>query len=276
MSSKSYHGLAVVTVHHSNETLTNELLHCFQLQNSKNFKVFVVDIADQPTNFSEMPFLSVIRAENKGYAHGLNTGVKLALDHGFSRFVCLNNDTLIQKNFVHQCLESINSHPCSLIGGKIYYAKGFEFYKNRYEKDQLGNVLWYAGGLMDWKNALTIHRGVDQVDFGQYDEFEDTEFITGCLMCFDKRFVDKVGYLDEAYFMYFEDADYCMRASRAGAELFYDPDIVLYHKNSQSTGGSGSELHNKYLKKNKFKFGMKYAPIRTKMHLVKNALLGKL
>ncbi|KXK10835.1 MAG: hypothetical protein UZ22_OP11002000596 [Microgenomates bacterium OLB23] len=163
--------------------------------------------------------------------------------------------------------------PRSLIGGKILYAKGYEYHKNRYEKSELGKVLWYAGGIMDWPNAYTLHRGVDEVDKGQYDRFEATEFVTGCLMCFDDALIKAVGPMDESYFLYYEDADWCARTARAGLQLYYDPSIVVYHKNSQSTDGPGSKLHEDYQKKNRMTFGLRYAPLRTKLHLLKNSIL---
>ena len=94
-------------------------------------------------------------------------------------------------------------------------------------------------------------------------------------MMFDKKFFETVGPLDESYVMYYEDADWCMRARRAGIKLYYDPKIVIYHKNAQSTGGAGSELHGSYQRKNRLKFGFRYAPVGTKIHLLKNYVSGR-
>ena len=133
-------------------------------------------------------------------------------------------------------------------------------------------MLWYTGGSIDWAHAITPHRGVDEVDEGQYDVFEKTEFINGCLMLFDQSVISRVGWWDESYFLYFEDADFCVRAQRKNVSLYYDPSIVIWHKVSQSTGGSGSKLHVKYQERNRLRFGLKYAPFWTKLHLVKNYL----
>ena len=79
-------------------------------------------------------------------------------------------------------------------------------------------------------------------------------------MLYDKSVLDRVGFWDESYFLYYEDADLCVRAQQAGVKLFYDPTIVIWHKISQSTGGSGSSLHEKYQNRNRLRFGLKYAP----------------
>ena len=139
----------------------------------------------------------------------------------------------------------------------------------------MGKVLWYAGGINDWANSMIFHRGVDEVDHGQYDQYGATDSITGCLLCFDKKVWETVGAWDESYFLYFEDADFCERAKRAGFKLTYNPRLVIWHKVSQSTGGSGSGLHWKHQTKNRIKFGLKYAPWKTKLYLLKEKFFGR-
>ncbi len=65
-------------------------------------------------------------------------------------------------------------------------------------------------------------------------------------MAYDKKIYEKVGKWDESYFLYYEDADFCERALKKQISLIYDSTIMLWHKNAQSTGGSGSSLHQKY------------------------------
>jgi GT2 family glycosyltransferase len=89
-------------------------------------------------------------------------------------------------------------------------------------------------------------------------------------MAYKKSVLNIVGKWDESYFLYYEDADFCERALKKGVSLLYDPSIHLWHKNAQSTGGSGSSLHQKYQTKNRLIFGLKYAPFRTKIHLLLN------
>src|SRR5436189_89718 len=94
-----------------------------------------------------------------------------------------------------------------LIGAKIYFAKGHEFHKERYTEHESGKVFWYAGGGFDWNNAVSYHRGVDEVDHGQYDTTEETGFVTGCCMFLTRDVLGKTGFLDDNYFLYYEDAN---------------------------------------------------------------------
>ncbi len=271
------HKLAIITVVYENYTVLKDFLKSLEQQSNKNFKLFIIDLSIHRNTISIKEIDSIlIYADNKGYSHGINLGIRKAIEEDFKLFCILNNDTYFKENFVNLVLQSILKHPSSIIGGKIYYAPGYEYHKNRYRKDDLGKVIWFAGGKIDWAHALTPHIGVDEVDNGQFNKFKEVDFINGALMLFDKTVTDKVGLWNESYFLYFEDADICVRAKMSGIKLYYDPSLVIWHKNSQSTGGSGSILHQKYQRINQLKFGLKYAPIRTKLHLLKNYLFKML
>lgn len=269
--------LAIITVFYNNYQVGFDFIKSLTNQKNQNFHIYAADLSDKKQEnlgkiYNSFPKLAkkitIIPSENKGYAHGVNLGLKEAIKNGFFNFCVINNDVFFNNHFVDRVLSALKNNPHSISGGKIYYAKGFEYHKDRYQKKDLGNVLWYAGGFFDWKNVLTPHRGVDEIDHGQYDNFEEIEFVTGCLIIFDKKVVEKIGYWDESYFLYFEDADYCQRAIKKNIKIYYNPKIVIYHKNAQSTQGSGSLIHQRYQKKSRLKFGLKYAPLKTKIHIL--------
>ncbi|HLL61022.1 MAG TPA: glycosyltransferase family 2 protein [Candidatus Nitrosocosmicus sp.] len=266
--------LAILTVNYENYQVTEDFLTTINTFNNTDFKVFIADLSDHKKNIVKHTNVEVLKGLNKGYAYGINIALKQAIKERYTKFVVINNDIRLSRNFISSCLKSLENKKGCIIGGKIYYEAGYE-YHNHYRKDERGKVIWYAGGQVDWRNAFVIHRGVNEVDHGQYDQAKETDFITGCLMLFDKDVIDKIGMWDEHYFLYYEDADFCERAKRNGIKLYYDPTIVIWHLNSQSTGGSGSKLHQKYQKTNQIRYGLKYAPLRTKLHLVKNKFLGQ-
>lgn len=266
--------VAIITVSLKKDAIS-QLTESLSKQKNKNFKLYIVDISGNDESYRGLSVeTNVIKRANKGYAYGVNEGIKEATKNGLDKFCVINDDTYVEENFTSSVLKSIQAHPNSLIGGKIYYAPGHEYHKDSYEKKDLGKVLWYAGGQVDWAHSQPKHIGVDDLDSKQFNTTVETEFITGCLMIFDKKVVDSIGYWDESYFLYYEDADYCERARRTGLKLFYDPNIIIWHLVSQSTDGSGSMLHQKYQRKNLVKFAMKYAPLRTKLHILKNYFLG--
>lgn len=265
--------LALITVIFKNYTILDDYFASLSAQTDHDFHVYVLDLTPEPQSYSYPPFATYIHDKNGGYAYGINQGVKQAIAAGYEMVAPMNCDVTVKPDFVENIRKGIDQHPSSIIGAKIYYFPGYEYHKERYSKDEQGKVFWYAGGVTDWHNVYTTHRGVDEVDKGQYDKQEDTTFITGCFMAYDKSVVEKIGYWDESYFLFYEDADFCARAMNTGIPLVYDPSIVLWHKSGQSTSGAASTFQQTYLEKNRLKFGLKYAPLRTKLHLIKNSLI---
>lgn len=267
--------IGLITVNYNQYQLTREFLDSLAaVKNAKDLSVFITDVSDKKEVFKigKYPMQVILKSlPNNGYAFGINEGTKYFLKRGLNKFCAINNDVFFDKNFAIAAENGFKK--ADIFGGKIYYAPGYEYHK-KYQNKYIGKVLWYAGGINDWKNVYTSHRGVDEVDDGQYEKFEETDFITGCMLFFNKKAIDQIGFWNERYFLYFEDSDFCERAKIADFKLYYNPKVMIYHKNAQSTGGSGSLLHQKYQRKNRIIFGLKYAPFRTKFHLIKNYLLN--
>lgn len=267
--------IGLITVNYNQYQLTREFLDSLAtVKDAGNLSVYIADVSTKKEvlKIENYPMKVVSKSlPNKGYAFGINEGTKYFIKNGLDKFCAINNDVFFSKNFYQQAY--LGFEKADIFGGKIYYAPGYEYHK-KYQKKDIGKILWYAGGINDWKNVYTTHRGVDEVDNKQYSKFEETDFITGCMLFFNKKVIDQIGLWDEKYFLYFEDSDFCERAKNAGFKLFYNPKIVIWHKNAQSTGGSGSLLHQEYQRKNRLIFGLKYAPFRTKLHLIKNYFLN--
>lgn len=211
--------------------------------------------------------------ENLGFSGGHNVVIRYALKDGADYVLILNNDTYVDQNFLAELIEKGESDKkVGILVPKIYFAPGFEFHKKRYSKNELGKVFWYAGGEIDWKNIIGYNRGVDEVDVGQFSRLEETETATGCCMLIKSVVFEKAGTLDDGYFLYYEDADFCMRIKRKNFKIIYVPKSIIWHKNAGSTGGSGSAIQDYYITRNRLVFGFKYASIRSKLALFRESL----
>jgi len=209
--------------------------------------------------------------KNSGFSGGNNRGIDYSLSRGADYILLLNNDTYVDKGFLEQLLSLAKYKNAGLVCPKIYFAKGFEFHKNRYAKKDLGKVIWYAGGYIDWDNVFSVHRGLDEIDEKQFEKSEPIDFATGCAMLVKRDVFEKVGKLDNDYFLYYEDADFSVRVKRGGFKMYYCPKALVFHKNSAASG-SGSNLHDYYLTRNQMHFGVMYAPFKTKIALVRQSL----
>ena len=259
---------------------THDLLRSLEKAHTTGFKleVIVVDNGSK-TEFQLEPqekndnIIFIRSNSNTGFSGGNNIGIREALKRRADYVLAVNNDTIVHPDMIKNLLETLDSDPkIGVTVPKIYFAKGREFHIDRYKPNELGKVFWYAGGFTDWANVKSIHRGVDDVDHGQYDKIEQVTFATGCCMCFKREVLEQVGVFDDRYFLYYEDADLNERIQRAGYKIYYVPAAVLIHVNAASSGGAGNVLQDYFITRNQMLFGMTYAPLRTKLALLRQSI----
>lgn len=241
-----------------------------------DFNVIVVDngSADDsvPSIRKKFPWVTVLATgKNLGFTGGNNVGITYALEHQADFVWLLNNDTFVDSHVLNM-LRAFRNSKVGICGSKIYFASGHEFHHDRYKENDRGKVFWYAGGLVDWDNMYASHRGVDEVDRGQYDTEEETVFVTGCSMMIRRNVLARIGMLDDRYYLYLEDLDFCLRAQKAGFTLRYVPSSVLWHVNAGSSARPGNPLQQYYQTRNRLLLGFRYAALRTKIALLREAI----
>ena len=220
-----------------------------------------------------MNYKFIYNNSNLGFAGGNNVGIKYALQNKFDYIILMNNDLILPSDLVTKLVLFMSKNKkVGLASPKMYFANGYEFHKDRYSKEELGKVIWYAGGIIDWDNIYSSHRGVDEVDRGQYDQVDNTEVANGACLIIRSEVFDKIGLLDGSLFLYWEDADFSLRAKRFGYEVKYFPDTCLWHKVSMSAGGSGGFTNDYFLTRNRLYFAMRYAKVRTKIAVLKDTM----
>lgn len=216
--------------------------------------------------------VTLLNTKNLGYSGGNNTGIEFSLSKGASYILIINNDTIVLRDSLYEMIRAIREENLDVVCPKIYFEKGFEYHKDSYRKEDLGKVFWFAGGEMDWANVIGYHRGVDQVDHGQFDYEKNMEFLTGACFLAKAEVFKRIGMFDSKFFLYYEDADLSMRIKKHGFKIGFAPKSVIYHKNAGSTGGSGSGLQDYFITRNRLMFGMKYAPVRARAALIRESI----
>jgi len=276
MGEKTKVALVILNFNRKRDTL--ECLDSGKKLHSKyiDLLTFVVDngstdasVRDIKKQFPEVKLIENHR--NLGFCEGNNVGAKAAFAAGADYVIILNNDTLLHPLMVEELVKTTQQEKAGVASPKIYFAQGFEFHKDRYTQEEQGKVIWYAGGHIDWKNVWPSHRGVDEVDHGQYDKVEDTMFATGCATLLSKEVYARLGLYDPRYVFYFEDLDFSLRAQQSGFRIIYAPQAKLWHKNAASFGGSGSPFQDYFITRNRLLFGLRYASPRAKLALLREA-----
>ena len=269
--------IAVVILHYKGQKLTRKCLASVAELKKRGFELEVVVVDNNPRQKltgvkRACQNLTLIKTKgNLGFTGGNNLGIEKALSLKADWVLILNNDTIVDRDLMIELIKFSKKNPqVGVIGPKIYFAPGCEYHADRYKPHERGKVFWYAGGLIDWTNVLASHRGVDEVDRGQYDQAGETQFVTGCAMMVSSQVFKKTGLLNDEYYLYLEDSDFCQRAKRAGFQVFYAPKAKLWHVNAGSSQ-VGGELHDYFLTRNRLLFGLTYAPWRAKLALIKES-----
>jgi len=140
--------------------------------------------------------------------------------------------------------KKLNIKTKALYGGKIF------FYNSVHD-------LWFNGGFINKKLGIAKHfnskKNRQQFKIINSNVFETT-FITFCFVLIPKIAFFEIGLLNEKYFMYVEDWDYCYKALEKGYKLYFIDDVIIYHKVGRSSGNSKSEFSVYYTMRNRILF----------------------
>jgi GT2 family glycosyltransferase len=184
--------------------------------------------------------------KNLGFAGGNNVGIKYAIENVGDYILLLNNDTVVERGFLEELVKAAEEKDAGIVGGKIYY------YNDR-------ETIWYKGGKLIWVLGGGIHYGKGKHEANKDSAIHEVTFITGCMMLIKKSTIERIGLLNESYFLYCEDADYCARALKNHIKMAVNLSSVIYHKENSTLGG-WKPLHIYYLIRNRFIFMKKNAP----------------
>jgi GT2 family glycosyltransferase len=226
--------LAVIVLSWNGVAFTRETLQSLaacRVPDGWRMRTLVVDNASVDgspemvrTEFPAADLLAL--AENRRFAGGNNAGLERALADGAAAVMLLNNDVMADPLLIEKLLAALAENPrAGAAAPLIYYAPPT-------------NRIWYAGGRCRPWLAHSSHRAIRERDRGQFRSIEPTGYLSGCCLLASADAWRKVGLLDERYFIYAEDADWCLRARAAGYELLFVPTARLWHRVSASSGGA--------------------------------------
>lgn len=209
-----------------------------------NLEIIIVDNGskDDPTGVfkSIRPDVKVIlNGKNLGFTGGNNVGIKVAT--GDYLFI-VNNDTEFTPGLIEGLLEIFNKYPdAGIVSPKFHYF----FHKGTLEYAGYNTVNIFTG-----RNAMV---GCKEKDEGQYNEIKETNYAHGGGMMVPKKVIEEVGGLPEEFFIYYEEFDWCEQIKRKGYKVYYQPNSLIYHKESMTTG-KASPFKTFYHTKNRILF----------------------
>ena len=220
----------IIIINWNQEELTNQCILSLKKILYTNYEIVLVDNHSLDGSYEALRErfgreVTVIRNEkNFGFSEGNNIGIKYAMKNGCDYVCLLNNDTVVEPDFLNHLIKTAGEDPSiGIVGGLIYH---FEPKKK----------MWQMGAKINF-NTLKINFFKESfLDTDSDRAYFEADYISGCLMLAKASLIKKIGMLEPLFFNYFEDADWCMRAWEAGFRVAVSKKALIYHKVSAAVG----------------------------------------
>jgi GT2 family glycosyltransferase len=210
----------ILNTDHRKDTL--QCLVSLSQSTYQNHKAIVLDNASKDGSVEAVrtlfPAVEIIElAENHGYAGNNNVGIQAALAQGADWVLVLNEDTTLAPDCLAQLVEAGESSPqIGIVGPLVCH----------YDEP---NVIQSAGGKIG-RGWESVHIAKNVADCGQFREPRPVDWISGCGILVRRAVIEQVGLIDERYFYYWEETEWCLRAAAAGWGILNVPRAKLWHK----------------------------------------------
>lgn len=246
MKSTSQLKVSIITVNFNQLDHTRKLIRSLNKITYKNIEIIVVDNASRQNCaplLKSFPHIKLVRStSNRGFAGGNNLGLKYAQGQ---LILFINNDVLVLPDFLDELVNQLELDPEALAcSPKIKYLEAPQ-------------RIQYAGG--ERVHPITLrnkHLGHGAKDIGQHNRSGVTAYAHGACMLVRSEAIELVGEMDEDYFLYYEEQDWCERLLRQGKKILYVASATVFHDASTSTG-KGSPMKTYYLTRNRILFARK-------------------
>jgi GT2 family glycosyltransferase len=230
MDSNQLVKVGVVTVTYNSGEVIDDFMTSMLAQDHQDYILYIIDNASSDdtlakvSKYQDERIIVIANKDNVGVAEGNNQGIKDSIERNYSHVLLINNDTVFDPSLISGLIKGLKEHECEMIVPKIMY---------HHEP----NTIWCAGGYFDSFPTYTGKAyGDGEIDAGQYDLAKQIFYGPTCCMLIKISSFQDVGLMDEKYFVYYDDTDFCFRAMKCGKTMFYDPEIKLYHKANSLTG----------------------------------------
>jgi len=220
--------VSVIIINWNQETFTADCIDSLKKVTYPTYDVIVVDNHSTDGSYEALSerysgdATFIRNRDNLGFCGGNNAGIRRALDKGADYLCILNNDTVVEPDFLAPLVETAESDgTIGMVGGKVCCFEPRE-------------RIWQMGAAIDFRSGKCFFYGDPLFDEKKGAAVFDADYISGCLMLAKAPVVRRIGMFDEIFFSYFEDTDWCLRAKEAGYRVVTDQRSVIYHRVSSS------------------------------------------
>jgi hypothetical protein len=242
--------VAILTVNYNGAGHIADFLASLRAVAYPNWALVVVDNASSDGSPDEIarlfPTAVLIRNDdNVGITGGHNAGVRYCLEHGFDYVLFLNNDTVVEPDFLGRLLQGADGR--TMVAPKVYL-----YGRARLLDDTVGDFDWWRGVWRGWLYGKPEPSG--------FERWQPNMASLCCLLVPVGVFRD-AGLMDERFFMYYDDFDFVRRAKVAGYRLRLKADAVIHHRKAAASGGVDSPFKLYYATRNRLYLMRKHLPL---------------
>lgn len=225
--------VSIVIVNYNTRQLTQNCIQSIMQNTYCDYEILVVDNSSRAEEryISDSSLVRVIPAENKGFGHACNMGIRAARG---DFYLMLNSDTLVHERAIDRCLEYLLSHPeAGAAGCKTLLKDGSLDHNCKRGLPTPEASLYYLLGL-DKKYPHSPKYARYHATYLDENKIQEVEVLSGSFMLLRKEALRQTGLFDEQFFMYCEDVDLCYRITKAGWKIVYLPSASILHLKGQS------------------------------------------
>ena len=214
---------------------------------AKNTRVYVVDndsqdgsadVIEAAVKDNGWDWARVVRApKNGGFSYGNNLAVRTALSEGrtLDYVILLNPDTRPEPGAIGELVAFMQQHPLVGIAGSRILNEDGSVRRSAFRFQSIAGELERAAHFGPLSRLLA-HKSIS---FPPPEREEPVDWVSGAAMIIRQQVLEDVGMMDEDYFLYFEETDFCLQVARAGWQCWYVPSSRVTHFVGQSTGATG-------------------------------------
>lgn len=197
----------------------------------ESYEIIVVDNHSTDNTLSmlasEFPQVQVIcNSTNRGYTAPMNQALRAARGQYLMQ---LNPDTIVHPGAFAALIEFMQSNPrAGIVGPKVLNTDGTLQKPCRRGESRPWAVFTYFLGLSSLFPKSRLFGGY-LLNYLDEDQVNEVDGVSGSCMLIRRQVIEQIGYLDERFFAYQEDADFCFRARKTGWAIYYVPTARITH-----------------------------------------------
>ncbi len=234
---KAHPKILIILLNWNGKKDTIECIKSLEKVTYPNFTTMIVDngstddsVETFKTLFPNIPLLET--NQNLGFAGGNNVGISWGLDKDYEWILLLNNDTVVSPDFLNAFMDAAKANPkAKILGAKIY------LYHDPSRIDHLGGI-WNAKKC----EFESLHTNTIE-DHRSFETMKQVDYVCGAALLMHRSVPQTIGLLEEKFFLFWEETDFCSRSKKNHLEVWTAPKAKIWHKVSSSFTGGKPQMH---------------------------------